>query len=562
MHSVLIFPVLAVLIALPVGILLYAAFLDTPPQPGSVGGVLTLRNFQEILQSEQLPALRNSLTMAALGTVLAVLGGGLLAWLAARTNVPMKRLVKVAGISPLFMSSLVGALAWSYLGSPNNGYINVVLRDFGIPIVFNINSLPGISFVFGLYYAPYAFLFLFGALSLINPELEDAASVHGANLRRTLMRVTFRLAAPAVLGTSLLIFVLIIENFPVPRLLGSPSGIGSLPGLIYSFMTTVPVKSNQAAAVSGLLMVVMLFFIWAQRKILSSREYTTVTGRGFRPKQTDLGVWRWPAAACVCLYMIFAVVLPFFALFQMAFRKASFVRNAYDLINPDAFTSVKFTSIFSYEPFYTGMTNSLLIGACCAFFGGILYLYISYVVFRTKTPGRAAMEYLAMSPVAVPAISMGLAFLWTWVVIPLPFKLYGTIGILVLAFIAIFMPQGFRGMSSSIRQVHPELEESALVCGATRVTAARKVLIPLIRGGIIGTMMLIFILSIRELSVALFLYTSETQVLAITIFDAAEGGNLSVAAGMSILYSFILLLITVVAQRWMSVGEGKKTIPT
>lgn len=543
----------------PILMIIYASLISVPPRPGHdvSWSNFTLDNFAFITSSNTIRATLNSLTIGVFGTLFALIGGGLLAWLAARTDVPGRPLVQLAGIVPMFMSPLVGALSWSFIGSPaNTSYANLLLAELGTDFRVNIYSIAGIVFVFSLYYIPYAFLFIYSALTLMNPELEEVARVHGATVRKTASFVTFPLVAPAILGSGLLTFVLIIENFPVPQVLGTPARINTLPSFIFNLMNTAPSRPNEAAGVGLLLMIVMSAVIWIQRKIISAREYATVTGKGFRPRKIELHGWRWPAFSFVLLYIILAVVLPFFALGQMAFRFHSFIPDFWGLFDRTAFTTMHFTAVLSYSPFQIGLRNSIIASTVTAFLGGALHLVMSYTVYRTKTPGRQWLEYIAMLPLAAPALVLGIGFLWTWLL--LPFPLYGTLGILVIAFAVRFMPQGFRSISSSILQVHRDLEESAFVAGASRTRTTVEVTLPLIRSGVVSTMVLLLILSMRELSAAIFLFTSSTRVLSVVIFDLWYSGVLARAAVVSIIYSGILLIVVLSARRYLGV-QGQES---
>lgn len=549
--------VLSLLVIAPIGMLIYAALIDVTPRPGHTFSLdnFTTSNFAYMFSPSTRVAAFNSLIIATFGTALSLGWGGALAWLAARTNVPGRPLVQLAGIVPMFMSPLVGALAWSFIASPGrSSYLNLLLGDLGFDATASIYSLPGIIFVFGLYYTPYTFLFLYSALTLMNPELEEVARVHGATHRKTATFVTFPLVTPAILGSFLLTFVLIIENFPVPTVLGLPAQIDTLPSFIYRLMSAAPARANEAAAVGLMLMIVMSVVIFVQRKLVTAREYATVTGKGFRPREIELGKWRWPAFGLVAVYIFLAVILPFFALFQMALRPHSFLDGFMDLFDFSVFTTRHFTAVLDYAPFQIGIRNSLIAGVLTAVVGGALHLMMSYMVYRGKSPGRQAIEYIAMLPLAAPALVLGMGFLWTWILLPIP--LYGTLWILVMAFTVRFMPQGFRSLSSSILQVHRDLEESAFVSGAGRVRTTVEVTMPLIRSGVISTMVLLLILSMRELSAAIFLFTSGTRVLSVVVFDLWYSGVLARAAAVSLIYSGVLMIIVLFARRYLGVQRA------
>jgi iron(III) transport system permease protein len=547
--------VLTVLVVFPLALLVYASLSDTLPRPGSVLGSFTTQWYDGLLSAGNIEATRNSVLTASGGTALALLFGAGTAWLAARTDVPARWMVQLAGIIPLFVSSLVGALAWSLLASPRAGYLNIILEGLGIGLILDIYSVWGIIFVFGIYYAPYSFLLVYSALSLMNPELEEAARVHGATDLRTARSITFPLVKPAMLASTLLTFALTIENFPVPTLLGTPAGVVTLPSFIYRLMNAAPPRANQAAAIGTILLVVLATVIFVQRRILARRSYTTVTGKGFRPRRISLGAWRWPAFAFCALYVVLAVILPFLALGLMAMRDQPFISGPAALFDLSVLSLETFGEVIEYAPFRVGFKNSIITGVLAALFGGLLHTFMAFTVHRTRASGRKVIEYLAVMPVIVPAIVLGMGMLWTWFF--LPFPIYGTLAILVIAFTVRFMPQGYSSISTSLQQVHPDLEESALVCGAGKVRAAGEITVPLIRSSIISAMLLLLILSMRELSAAIFLFTSDTRVLSIVIFDFWDSGLVPRAAAASILYSLVLGAIAILARRWLNTStEG------
>lgn len=550
--------ILAFLIIVPVGMLLYASVLDAPPRPGAARGNLTLEHFRSLYTSRStLIAIRNSMLIGVGGTAVSMSIGMLLAWLGARTDVPGRWVVQLAGIMPLFMSSLVGALAWSLIGSPRAGYANTALDSLGIPITVNIYSVSGMVFVFGLYYAPYAYLFVASALMLMNPELEEAAEVHGGSITRVMRRITFPLVLPATLGAFILTFVLIIENFPVTQILGSPGGVQTLPAYIFRLMAAAPSRPNQASAAGLLLMLIMVVLVSVQARLLAKRSYVTVSGKGFRPRRIPLGRWRWAAFGFAATYLFVAVGIPFFALAQAALRRNQFISGIGDFFDPSVLTLRSFTALADYPPFWLGLRNSLIVGFLTALIGGLLHLVTAYTVHRTDAPGRKLLDYIAMLPVTVPALVIGLGFLWTW--LNLPFPLYGTLLILVLAYTARFMPQGYRGIAATILQVHKDLEESAQVAGASRFRAAVTIVVPLIKAGIFSTMLLLFILSMRELSASIFLFTSDTRVLPIVLYDQWTSGSYSRMAAISLVYTFILFVLTMLGRKWLGMGTRAET---
>lgn len=542
---------LSLLVLAPLVMLVYLAL--TSASPFGVQEVhWTLDNLRGLWSPQVGRAALNTLIIATSGTIMAMVLGGLLAWLAARSDIPGKPLVHVAGIMPVFISLLIAAVTWLLLASGRSGYLNLMFDAMGLPFRVEVQSLAGIAFVTGLYYAPYPSILLYAALTLVHPDFEEAAAVHNAGLGRTLTRVTFPLVKPALIGSALLVFVLIAEDFPVPRILGGPAGIETLAVQIYNLMNRAPAQANEASAVALLLTAVVFALVFTQRRVLSKGDYRTVTGKGIQPRTIPLGVWKIPALIFVGLYLLIGIVLPIFALVQGSVRANLFIRDFGALFDVSQITLNHIVAAANDPQVQRGFRNSLLAGGITAVFGCLLYFTVAYVVLRTELPGRRYLEYLAMVPLAVPALVLALGVLWFWLQAPLP--IYGTITILVIAFMARFMPQGYRTIAGSIVQVHDDLEQAAMVSGATRLQAVRRITLPLLRGAVVSAAFLMLVLGIRELTASLFLYTSRTQVLSIVIYERFEDGVWSSVASISLLYTALLVVLTLAGRRWMRAG--------
>jgi iron(III) transport system permease protein len=408
--------------------------------------------------------------------------------------------------------------------------------------------MGGLVFVLGVYYAPYVFMFVSSALALMNPELEEASLVHGGSMFGTLRRVTLSLMTPAIVGSTFLVFILTLENFPVAQFLATPGRIDTLPTFIFRYMNESPPRGNEAAAIAVVLVLIVLALTWVQRRILAGRDYTTVAGKGARSKTLDLGPWRWVAAVLVSIYFFVTVILPVGALLLVSSYSSPYIPSITGMFDRGSITGERL-----FEPLTDGLTlnamsNSAIVSVATAVVATFLAFAVAYLVYRTRLRGRNALEGIAMAPVAIPAIVMGLGLLWAWLIIPIP--LYGTLGILVLAFVVTQLPQAFRSMSSSMLQVNKELEESAMMHGAGRFRAIANVTAPLMKAGIGSTFMLMLMLSMRELTVPLFLYNTNTRLLSIVIFDQYENGSMQNAAALGVWYVAIIGLLAIVASRF------------
>ena len=540
--------VLTVIVLCPMYFIVMGAFTDNAERESLFDfGNFTLDNFTVFGSATARSALISSAVVGIGASVVALAIGCLLAFLAARTDIPGRKLVYGIGIAPLFLPALVGALAWALLAGPATGYLNLALNAIGLPNLIDVYSFGGMIFVLGLYYAPYPFLMVHSALSLMNPDLEDAASLHGAKLSQMLRKVTFPLVMPAVIGSGILVFALTVENFPVAQVIGVPGGVDTLPTLIYRLMNASPARSNDAAAVAVVLTVLLVVVIGIQQKAMNSKDYTTVTGKGVRARLVPLRGWRIPAAAFAWLYFALAVLLPVAALVLAALQTSPYVANIGQLLWPGSLSLWGMGETLQSNEFHQVVINSVIVGVATAAIGTALCFALAYTRYRTKAPGRKLLEYIAMLPLAVPAIVLGLGLLWTWLALPIP--IYGTLAVLVIAFVAVFIPQGYRGVSASIVQLDKDLEDSAVMLGARRHRAITFVTAPLLRVGLSSTFLLLMMLSMRELTAALFLFTSDTRLLSIAIFDAYDNGSFQSAAELSLLYCVVIAILAVLARR-------------
>lgn len=546
---VMLYAILAVLILLPVSLVVLSALTDSTPRPGNLSlDGLTFDNFITVFADEGArTATLNSLGVGIGSAVLALIIGGFLAFISARTNVYLRRFMYLIGLIPMFLPSYVGALAWAILGAPNAGLLNVMLRDLGLPQFIDIYNMGGLIFVLGIYYAPYAFLLIHSSFSLMNPDLEEAAAVHGASTGKILRKVTFPLATPAILGSAILIFTLTVENFPVSQIIGAAAGLDTLPTYIWRLMNSTPSLGNEAAAVAIALVITVLIATMVQRKIIAKRTFTTVSGKGIKPRKIDLGRGRVPALVGGLIYFLLSAALPLLALLVVSLHDSPYIATLSNAFEPGIWTFDAFSEAISSRTVQTATVNSVLVGIGAALAGTLLAFVVAYVVNRTKLPGRAGLEYISMLPLAVPAIVLGLGLMWTWLLLPIP--IYGTLIIMVVAFTAAQMPQGFRGIAGSILQVDKDLEDSAVMHGASRARAVMRITLPLMRVGITSTFLLLLMLSMRELTVPLFLFTTNTRLLSIVIFDNFENGVLQSSAAISLLYCVVIFALAALAQR-------------
>ncbi|MBR1210853.1 iron ABC transporter permease [Bradyrhizobium sp. JYMT SZCCT0180] len=548
---VLLLVILGFLVIYPILMLLLGALTDTNPV---VEGIslrhLSIANFLVVLANPNVgEALVNTLIACGGGTAIAVVIGLLFSWIVVRTNTPFKGFIAAASILPLFAPPLVAGVAWAILGSPKTGLINTMFKWIGLDWRVDFYSLWGLVFVFGIYYAPYVYMFTSSALRNMDPSLEEAAEISGASAFATLFSVTFPLIMPAIISGMLLSFIVMLGIYGIPAVLGSSTNLALLTTYIFKLTNWSPPLYNTAAAVAIILMVVTGALVFLQNRVLSGRSYTTVAGKAFRPRSLDLGRWRWFTFAIGIVYLLIVVVLPLLALIVAAFRKFMFIRDVSSLFDMRQYSMVHFNSIFDNPLTLRSIYNAVEVGVITAVVGGALAFAIGYTIHRTQVTGRRWIDLISTVPVAIPGLVVGVAYLWAW--IGIPGGLYGTIWILALAFIARFMPDTVKALSTSFMQIHRELEEAAWVCGRGMFATIRTIVLPLARPGVIASMTLLFVLAIRELGSSLFLYTSNTMVMSVLLLDYYEGGNLGKTAAFSLVQT-VLLGVLIGGANWLS----------
>jgi iron(III) transport system permease protein len=555
----LLLAILTFLVIYPVLTLLLGALTDTNPV---VDGLnlrhLSVGNFLTVLFNPNVAqALLTTLVACGGGTAIAVVIGLLFSWIVVRTNTPFRRLIAAASMLPLFAPPLVAGVAWSILGSPKTGLINTAFKWVGLGWHIDLYSLWGLVFVFGIYYAPYVYMFTSSALRNMDPSLEEAAEISGASAFSTLFTVTFPLIMPAIVSGMLLSFIVMLGIYGVPAVLGAPANLSVLTTYIFKLTNWSPPLYNTAAAVAIILMVVTGLLVYLQQKVLSGRSFTTVAGKAFRPRSLDLGPWRWVTFSLGLLYLLIVVVLPMLALIVAAFRKFLFIRDVAALFDTRAYSLTHFNAIFDNPLTVNSIYNAVEVGIITAIAGGALAFAIGYTIHRTNLPGRRAIDLISTVPVAIPGLVIGVAYLWAW--IGIPGGLYGTIWILALAFIARFMPDTVKALSTSFMQIHRELEEAAWVCGKGTLATIATIVLPLARPGVIASMTLLFVLAIRELGSSLFLYTSNTMVMSVLLLDYYEGGNVGKTAAFS-LVQMVLLGVLIGGANWLSRGAAQGSV--
>jgi iron(III) transport system permease protein len=529
---------LCVLILLPLSWLVYYGFRDR-------AGGFTLANFEQlVIDPIFLDPLVTTVTLALSSAVICCVVAAPMGWLVARTDMPLRRTVRALVTASFVTPPFLGAVAWELLAAPNSGLLNKLFRtatgsepdDY----LFNIYTLPGLIFVISCYTFPYVFVLVANALDRIPGDLEDASSVLGGSTWTTARRVTIPLAMPAVLAGALVAFLQAMTLFGSPAILALPAGFHTMTTKIWSLFQYPP-KLELAAAASLPLLALTVLLLQAESIVLGRRSYTVVGGRQSDPRRVRLGKWKWLALAAAFVVLLNPVFLPYGALLNAAFSRVPSEFVSFDNLT---LHNIEFV-FFELSSVGTAFRNTLILCTSAATIGTIMAVVIAYMTSRKVIAWHKVLGFLATAPVAVPGIVLGVGLFLTYT--RPPFVLYGTLWILLIAFVTIALPAAYQQLQSAFRVVNPDLEEASRILGATRLGTLGRITAPLLRTSVLATWCFIFIGVIRELSAAVMLFTSETKVISVLIFDLNESGDLGAIAVLGILMLvFTLAVVTLI----------------
>lgn len=533
--------ILAVLVVAPLGILLFTAF-HVPDGPG-----FTLDNFLEAFgQAMYRGPVANSLIYATSVGILSVLVGAPLAWLVTRTDMPGKALVRTLTIAAFVTPSFLGATAYVILAGPNAGLLNVLYRAVtgADEPLFNVFSMTGLIYVTSLYTFPVVFILTSAALTATPADLEDAARIAGAGRLAVMRTITLPLALPGIFGGFILAFLEALVLFGAPAMLAIPARFHVMTTQVWAFFHYPP-QVEVAAAYAMPLLLVAVVLLWAQRRLMGRRGYTTVGGRAAAPPPIPLGPWRWVALGAAGMVLLLSIGLPYFALLRGALAKAWGLGWSWQNVTLRNFRYV----IFEFDPTRSAIVNTLELAAVTATLATLLMGAIAYVAQRRLVAGAPALAFLAMAPLAIPGIVLSIGLFKAYSRPPV--LLYGTIWLIFIAYLTKYLPIAYTACHAALQTVHVDLEDAARVLGANRLTAFKDVTMPLFGVGLVSAWLLVFLPSLRELSSSILLFTTRSRVVAVVIYTLYEEGLWEAVSALGILLLGLTLLLVAVAQRFL-----------
>ena len=528
------------LVLLPLGWLLWYGITDAT-------GALTLANFGRLLGERAFVTPFLTTLGVAVGVALACCVVALpMAWLVARTDMPGHRGIRLLVMASFVTPPFLGAVAWEILAAPNSGLLNRwYQRLFGhgpYENLFDIYSVTGLTFVMACYAFPHVFVLVTNALERIPAELEDASSILGGGRWHTFRRVSLPIVLPSLLAGALVAFLQAMTQFGAPAILALPAGFHVITTKIWSLFQFPP-NPHLAAAASLPLLIPTVLLLRGQTWLLRDGAYTVIGGKTGGGRRLPLGLWRWPALLFAVGVVALPVLLPYAALL-----KTALVRTASEPLTWQALTLHNVRFVFTeFSATRLALTNTVILGVGAATCGTVLALVAAFLTTRRLVPGGRFLGFLATAPAAIPGIVLGVGLFLAYTRPPL--VLYGTLLILLLAFVTIELPPAYQQLQAALRALHPELEEASRILGATRLRSLCQITAPLLANSVVATWCFIFIGAIRELSATILLTTANTKLVSVIIYDLNESGDLGAISVLGITLLLISFLIVAVATR-------------
>lgn len=517
-------------------------------RPGAPGE-FTLQHWQNTLSDPNTwQLLLTSVGIAGAKTIAALAIGVFLAWLVTRTEIPFRSVIEIIAPLPFFVPGLLVTMGWAVLANPTNGLVNQAIASvLGLQRgPFDIYSANGIVFVLSLPSAAFVYLLMVGPMRNMDSSLEEGARMSGSGPVRAFLTVTMPLLLPALSTAAILTFITGLESFETPAILGTPGKVFVFTNQIYEHLRwKLPAEYGPAMTLGVLLTVVMLLLVLAQWRLLGRRSFTTVTGRGYRAHPVPLHGWTVPVLLVFASYAFVAVVLPIGLIIVTSFFRV------YGYYSLDTITFDNYVAMVSERQFASALTNTLVLSLGGGFVTMLLGSAVAYVALRTRFPLRRMLDGVAWLPWALPGIILSVAMLWSYIRLPIP--IYGTIWVLVLAYVTFGLPLASRTMSGVLGQVSPDLEESARVLGASWRRSFVDILLALVRPGFVAGWFLVGFLFMRTVSVPSMLYGPGSEVLSMYSLRAWENAQGSVAAAIATLMLALMVLFIAADQllrRW------------
>lgn len=526
------FVVVALLVAIPLVALIYGSLRSTAP---GLEGHWTLENWIALFSTGIVGTFYTTLLIGIASALIASVIGTAIAIVVHRTDFRGGTIVTALVSLSFFLPSFILAMAWIIIGSPG-GLINGVLESIGIEsLKVDAYTKSGMIFVTVLHQIPFVYLMMRGPILGIDATFEEAARASGATPFNVLRRVTLPLLSFSITSSLVLTFILSIEQFAIPALMGIPGRITVLATQLYLLVSFPPPDYGLAAAIGLTLSALTGLAIWVQRRIARGNRLTVTTGKAGRLTLISLGKWRWAAITLCWGYILCALILPVIILAYVSVLKY-FSANPFE----GAYTMRNYVFLFESNATLRSFWNTLIVSGLGAIIGVGLASFVSYFTLRHRPPGFRLLDFVASLPFGVPGVVIGLGLLWAYAYLPLP--IYGTLVILIISFITRFLSYATETVGGRMVQIDKSLEEAAWTAGATRLQGIKKILIPLAMPSLQGAYFLLFMAFFREIASAVLLYTASTSVLSTSIWSFFEQANWGLASSLSLVGMIVVFI--------------------
>jgi iron(III) transport system permease protein len=535
------FILLFIIVIIPIFMIIYNAFFFE--------GKMELEMFKtQLTDDKNLDAMWNTVKIALFATVLGTIMGVFYAWLLGRSDIPMKGVMRALFKIPYMFPPFLGAMAWDLLLNGRSGYLNrFLVTTFGLQkMPFNINTIAGIVFVEVSYYFPFVFMQVISAFERMDPTLEESARIAGAKQGTVIRKITLPLVKPAISAGALLILTTSLAHFGVPSILGYAQGIYTLPTRIYAVIYNSGGSFEgirQGAVLSVMLVIVVALALVLQNKILSTGNYDIIKGKSMRPTLIKLRGAKYPLLLVAIATLLLIVVVPLVMIVLISFIKA------YGLpIKPENFTTAQYAKVFKAGGTMDSIRNSLFLSITAGIVSMFLGTMIAYVVQKIRPKGKEVLEIVSVLPYAIPGtvLSIGVILAWSG---SLGVKLYNTIWIILVAYLARYLSFSMKTSSAALLQVHSSLEEAARVCGASHTESLADVTLPLIRPAMVSGFFLIFLPAMREVTTSILLYGPYTRTLGVQIYSLRDAGMIPQAAALATVTIGIIMVLNAAVTR-------------
>ena len=543
------------LVFVPLAALFYTAFTE---DTGFGPGPLSLGNFINAYSNWHIVQLFGNSLVFAVGTAIATLVmGALVAFVVERTDAPLGPLFHALALLSFAIPGLLTSMAWIFVLSPNIGWVNALLKSwFGLAEApLSIYSMGGMIWALSSHYFPLAYLMLGPTLRVLDVRLEEAALVSGAKYWQVLPKITLPLLRPAILSTLVLLFMLGMSSYEVPRLIGRPARIDVFTTEIQAAVQNAPPEFGTASALGMTLLIICVVAVFLYRQSTRNAEaFATITGKGYMPTRIKLRHWRWPVALGILFMFFVALGLPLLTLVWQ-----SFFRNlAQPFVGSTGpFTWENYEFILHYPIFLDAVKTSVSLAAMSATIVVLLTFVMAWIAMRAVPKAGWVLDSIAFTPIAMPHVLVGAAVLFAYLMLPIP--VYNTIWILLIAYVSLYIPYGMRFTSSGLTQIHKELEESAEVSGARTRQVFIWILLPLLAPVLLAAWIYIFVLSVRELGASVFLIGPGTHVLGtISLTMWEEGGSYGAVSALGVL-QIVPLIMIVAGLRWLELRVQRRS---